>query len=161
MPRSIIAAPMTRLAARPTGQARSLPPARGGWHGNGRGATRDERGRGEKTIARRFLDLVGRPDLDGLIDMVTPDWTMHGGPPDLPAGAEGLPTLFGTFGRIQQEWTVEDVVAEGDRVVVRAANRCEQDTFFGAPARGRRQVFTATFTPRIVAGRIAQTWRNA
>ena len=69
--------------------------------------------------------------------------------------------LFGTFGPIEQTWTVDDVIAEGDRVVVRATNNVIQDEFMGIPAAGVRQVFTATFIHRIAEGKIAETWRNA
>jgi hypothetical protein len=114
-----------------------------------------------KDIATRFLDLVSAHDIDGLIAMSSPTWTMVGGPPDLPAGAAGIRHLFGTFGDVEQTWTVDDVIAEDDRVVVRATNTCTQDSFFGVPAAGRQQVFTAMFIHRITAGLIQQTWRNA
>jgi hypothetical protein len=114
-----------------------------------------------KALAVEFLDRIAAHDLGALVELVTPDWTMHGGPPDLPPGPEGLRTLFGTFGRIRQSWTVDDVIAEGDRVVVRATNTCEQDEFFGVPAAGITQRFTATFIHVVVDGRIAETWRNA
>jgi hypothetical protein len=114
-----------------------------------------------KDLAIRWLDLVSAGDVEGLIGITAPTWRMYGGPPNLPAGAEGLRTLFGTFGRIEQTWTIDDVVAEGDRVVVRATNNCVQDQFLGIPAAGVRQVFTATFTLRIEDGLVAETWRNA
>jgi hypothetical protein len=114
-----------------------------------------------KAAAIRFMDLITAHDIDGLTALISPDWTMQGGPPDLPAGPEGLRHLFATFGRIEQRWTIDDVIAEGDRVVVRATNTCVQDSFFGVPAHGRTQVFTATFTHRIEGGLIRQTWRNA
>ena len=62
---------------------------------------------------------------------------------------------------MRQRWTIDDVIAEGDKVVVRATNHCEQDSFFGVPGRGIVQVFTATFTMQIVDGLIAKVWRNA
>lgn len=118
-----------------------------------------------KALAVRFLELVAAHDIDALCELVTPEWTMTGGPPGLPAGPEGIRILFGTFGKINQEWAVEDVIAEGDRVVVRAVNTCDQDSFFGVPSHGRTQVFTATFVHRVTGTpdgrRIAQTWRNA
>ena len=52
-----------------------------------------------KRIARRFLDLVGEHSIDELCAMVDPSWTMLGGPPNLPAGPEGIRTLFDTFGQ--------------------------------------------------------------
>jgi predicted ester cyclase len=114
-----------------------------------------------KRLAVRFLDLISDGDIEQLGDLITPTWTMEGGPPDLPAGHEGLRVLFAHIGGVQQRWTVDDVIAEGDRVVVRATNHCEQDSFFGVPGHGVVQVFTATFTMQIVDGRIARVWRNA
>ena len=114
-----------------------------------------------KEIAVRFLDAVSAADIDTLLTLITPDWQMHGGPPDLPSGPEGIRALFASIGPVDQTWTVEDVIAERDRVVVRATNSCEQESFFGIPAAGIRQVFTATFTFRLEDGRIAETWRNA
>ena len=81
--------------------------------------------------------------------MTAPTWTMHGGPPGLPPGPDGVRKLFQTFGPIDQEWTIEDVIAEGDKVVVRAINTCVQESFLGLPGLGRRQTFTAMFIHRI------------
>ncbi|GAA4677286.1 hypothetical protein GCM10023215_07350 [Pseudonocardia yuanmonensis] len=114
-----------------------------------------------KELAVRWLDLVGAGDVDGLCATVTPTWTMIGGPPGLPPGPDGIRALVATFGRIRQTWTVDDVVAEGDRVVVRATNHCEQDEFLGVPAAGIEQVFAATFVFRIVDGRVDRIWRTA
>jgi predicted SnoaL-like aldol condensation-catalyzing enzyme len=114
-----------------------------------------------KTIARRFLELVSEHKIEELCEMVAPTWTMHGGPPVLPPGPDGIRELFGTIGPIDQEWTIEDVIAEADKVVVRATNTCVQESFFGVPGHGRRQTFTATFIHRIADGKILETWRNA
>ena len=40
-------------------------------------------------------------------------------------------------------------------------NSCEQQSFFGVPGRGIRQVFAAIFIHRVVDGRVAETWRCA
>ncbi len=114
-----------------------------------------------KRIAVRWLELVSDGDVEQMCLLTAPTWTMEGGPPDLPTGHEGVRTLFAHIGPIDQKWTIDDVIAEGDRVVVRATNTCEQDSFFGVPARGVQQVFTATFTMQIVDGRVTRTWRNA
>jgi predicted ester cyclase len=114
-----------------------------------------------KRLAVRFLDLISDGDIAALAALISPTWTMEGGPPDLPAGREGLRVLFDHIGGVRQRWTIDDVLAEGDKVVVRATNHCEQDSFFGVPGRGIVQVFTATFTMQIVDGLIAKVWRNA
>jgi len=86
----------------------------------------------------------------GILALITPTWRMTGGPPGLPPGAAGIRQLFASFGRIQQHWDIAEAVAEGDAVVVRGTCTVEQDHFLGIYARGRQQVFTATFTHHIV-----------
>jgi predicted ester cyclase len=93
--------------------------------------------------------------------MTAPTWKMHGGPPELPCGLEGVRSLFRQIGPIDQKWTIEDVIAEGDKVVVRATNTCIQESFLGIPGRGRQQKFTAMFIHQIADGKIVETWRNA
>ena len=51
-------------------------------------------------LARRFLELVGAQDIDGILELITPTWTMIGGSPGLPAGEAGIRQFFATFGRI-------------------------------------------------------------
>jgi acyl-CoA thioesterase FadM len=114
-----------------------------------------------KQIARRWLELVSEGRIDELCVMTAPNWLLHGGPARLPRGPAGLRALFRSFGRIEQQWNVEHVIAEGDKVAVRATNSCVQDNFLGIPAHGRRQTFTATFIHMIIDGRIVETWRNA
>jgi predicted ester cyclase len=114
-----------------------------------------------KRLAVAFLDAISDGDVAALATMITPGWTMEGGPPDLPAGQEGIRVLFAHIGGVEQRWTIDDVIAEGDKVVVRATNHCEQDSFFGVPGRGIVQVFTATFTMQIADGLVARIWRNA
>jgi acyl-CoA thioesterase FadM/ketosteroid isomerase-like protein len=114
-----------------------------------------------KQIARRWLELVSEGRIDELCAMTAATWRLHGGPPRLPRGPAGLRALFGSFGHIEQQWNVEHVIAEGDKVAVRATNSCVQDNFLGIPARGRRQTFTATFIHTIVDGLVVETWRNA
>src|SRR4051794_3471645 len=97
-----------------------------------------------KELAVRWLDLISAGDVEELCRTTSPTWSMAGGPPGLPPGPDGIRALVASFGRIQQRWIIEDVIAEGDRVVVRAVNHCEQDAFLGVPAAGVEQVFAAT-----------------
>jgi predicted ester cyclase len=114
-----------------------------------------------KMLARRWLALISAHQVEEICEMTAPDWRMHGGPPALTPGPEGVRELFRAIGPVDQEWTVEDVIAEGDKVVVRATNSCVQESFLGVPGRGRRQIFTATFIHRISGGKVVETWRNA
>lgn len=114
-----------------------------------------------KIIARRWLELISEHKIEEICEMTAPTWRMHGGPPGLPAGPDGVRELFQNIGPIDQTWTIEDVIAEGDKVVVRATNTCVQESFLGIPGRNQRQTFTATFIHWIADGKIVETWRNA
>ena len=114
-----------------------------------------------KRLATAWLEHISRGDLEAMLHTAGTAWRMHGGPPGLPTGPDGVRTLFAHFGRVVQQWTVEDVIAEGDRVVLRATNRGEQDSFLGVPATGVQQEFTATFIFRISDGLVHEVWRNA
>src|SRR3954447_2211510 len=114
-----------------------------------------------KRIAVHWLELVTRGCVEELCAMTAPCWKMHGGPPSLPTGPEGIRALFATFGRIDQKWSIEDVIAEGDKVAVRARNSCLQESFLGIPGNRRRQEFSAIFIFRIVVGQVHEIWRNA
>lgn len=114
-----------------------------------------------KIIARRWLELINEHKIEEICSMTAPTWKMHGGAPGMPPGPEGVRKLFNAIGPIDQKWTIEDVIAEGDKVVVRATNTCVQESFFGIPGHGQRQTFTATFIHSIADGKIIETWRNA
>jgi SnoaL-like polyketide cyclase len=116
-----------------------------------------------KLIATRFLELVSEGNVEEICEVISPSWKMNIGlgKAEIPLGPNGMKKLFESFGEIEQKWMVDDVIAEGNKVVVRATNNCRQQSFFGVPSHGKSQTFTATFIHHIVDGRIQETWRNA
>ena len=114
-----------------------------------------------KHLAVSWLLHLNEGRMAEMLATAAPDWQMFGGPPGLPAGPGGIRALFDHIGPIDQTWCIDDVIAEGDRVVVRATNICLQESFLGIPTAGIRQVFTATFTFAIDDGLIHRVWRNA
>jgi predicted ester cyclase len=114
-----------------------------------------------KRLAVQWLQFVSEAKLEELCAITAPDWKMNGGKPGLSPGSDGVRELFASFGPIEQTWTVEDVIAEGEKVVVRAINYCRQESFLGIPSYGKEQVFTATFIFHIVNGKMIETSRNA
>ncbi len=114
-----------------------------------------------KRIARRWLELVSAHQVEEICALTAPTWTMRGGPPNLPSGPEGIRALFQHLGPVEQIWMIEDVIAEGDKVVLRSTNSCVQESFFGIDGRGKPQIFSATFILRIADGLVQDTWRNA
>jgi predicted SnoaL-like aldol condensation-catalyzing enzyme len=114
-----------------------------------------------KLIAQLWMNFINKHDIEGVCAITSDTWKMHGGLPDLPAGPNGVRALFASFGSIQQNWIIKDIIAEGEKVVIRAVNHCQLESFLGIPSEGRIQVFTAMFIHHIKDGRIHETWRNA
>jgi len=114
-----------------------------------------------KAIAQRWFEFVSAGQVEDICALTAPTWSMEGGPPNLPAGPAGVRELFRFVGSVEQQWSIDQIIAEHDKVVVRATCTCTQDSFLGIDGRSKQQVFTATFIHRIVDGLIQQTWRNA
>ena len=112
-----------------------------------------------KTVARRWFDLVTQGRVEDLCAMTAPTWTMHGGPPALPQGPDGIRALFRTFGRIDQTWTIEDVIAEGDKVVSRYTSvATDTEGFMGRLPTGKVIRTPAIQIFRFSGGKIVESW---
>ncbi|UFH53467.1 ester cyclase [Spirosoma sp. KNUC1025] len=114
-----------------------------------------------KELAKRWLDLISEGNVEEICELTAQTWIMHGGKPGMSPGPDGIRELFASFGEIKQTWALEDIIAEGNKVVIRATNSCQQESFFGIPSRGRWQHFSATFIHHIENGKFMETWRNA
>lgn len=114
-----------------------------------------------KLLARLWVEFINTKDIEGLTAITTDNWMIHGASQSFSEDREGVRKMFTSFKNLDQLWVIEDMIAEGDKVVIRALNYCRQDNFLGIPSEGRTQVFTATFIHKIVDGRIKETWRNA
>ena len=114
-----------------------------------------------KAVYRRAIEAIGRGDADALDALLAPDVVDHNPVPDQPPGLDGFkqwmraarasfPDLAGS---------VEDVVAEGDRVAGRVTWRGTQaGSFAGVDPTGGRVAFTAIHIVRIADGLIAEWW---
>jgi predicted ester cyclase len=114
-----------------------------------------------KQIAQKWMDCITTGDIEAICRITNSNWVMHGIPIQIAKGPEGVRKLFASFGVIEQRWIINEMIAEGDKVVIQATNYCHQDNFLGIPSHGQKQIFTATFIHRIVNGEICETWRNA
>jgi predicted ester cyclase len=114
-----------------------------------------------KVLVRRFYDEVLNANRVDLIDeLATADYEEHDPLPGQRDGSDGLKdrvTMLhdGMTGR----YTVEDVIAEGDRVVVRWSNiAMHAGTFLGIPPTGRTCAFPGIDIYRLANGRMAEHW---
>lgn len=119
-----------------------------------------------KTIVRRiFEDGENRGEVDAIAELTAPDFFDHdihvetgipGGPDDL---REALIAIRNGFPDIHV--TVEDILAEGDKVVVRNTWRgTHEGGFNGIPATGRKVEITGIVIWRITDGMISERWAS-
>jgi steroid delta-isomerase-like uncharacterized protein len=115
-----------------------------------------------KALYRRwFEEVVSKGNLSLADELLADDYVMHfPGMPE-PVDREGHKQLVMMFRAGFPDWveTVEDVIAEGDKVVIRVTGRgTHEGEFQGIPPTGARVTATGMGIARIADGRIAETW---
>lgn len=116
-----------------------------------------------KTLARRwFEDLFSRGNLDAANEILSAEFVDHLTHED-ERGLEELKHYVGiyrnAFPDIQD--IVEDIVAEGDKVVVRwMSSGTHQGEFMGVAPTGRHVTFTGMRLFRIADNKIVESWVN-
>ena len=118
-----------------------------------------------KETLRRFQDVTNMGDaalVSKVIDeLVDPDVLIR---TPLPVATTGAQALKEVFLRLRAAFpdlriTVEDMVAEGDRVASRnTVTGTQQGAYMGLAPSGRRVTYDEMFIVRFVDGRIAETW---
>jgi steroid delta-isomerase-like uncharacterized protein len=119
-----------------------------------------------KELARRFMDEVwNKGNLDFIDEVTAPNFVSHdpASPEDMGGGVEGVRRFTemyrSAFPDIQM--TVEDVIAEGDKVVTRwTAHATHQGELMGIPPSGNRVKVTGISIDRIEGGKVVETWSN-
>jgi steroid delta-isomerase-like uncharacterized protein len=115
-----------------------------------------------KAIYRRwFEDVVTAGDMTLADELLAPDYRLHFPGVPAPLDREGHKQLVGMFRSAFPDWveTVEDVIAEGDKVVIRVlGSGTHQGEFQGIPATGKRVSASGVGIGRLANGRIAETW---
>jgi steroid delta-isomerase-like uncharacterized protein len=94
-------------------------------------------------------------------ELLDPTINLHGAPPGLPAGMEGFKLLAGMFRTAFPDYkdTVEDLIAEGDKVVARWSFRgTHQGDFQGVPPTGKEAAITGISVFRLINGKITDDW---
>jgi steroid delta-isomerase-like uncharacterized protein len=89
---------------------------------------------------RRFYDLINAGDIDGFGALLAPDFIEHEELPGLEATREGVMRFFRMYGEAFPDlhMEVKDVIATGERVVVRAqVTGTQTGPLLGMPATGK------------------------
>ena len=117
-----------------------------------------------KALIRRFFEKgPSGGDLAAANDLLADDFALHTPLPSAP-GIQGMDDVI-TACRAAFEHlnvTVEDMVAEGDRVAARfTARGVHRGVFMGLPATGKPITMTGMEIFRIENGKIAELWGEA
>ena len=117
----------------------------------------------ETLVRRLFEEGLNTGNLALISEMLASDFTLHNAPPNLPPGAEGFKALIGAFRSAFPDYkdTIEDMIIEGDKVIVRWTFRgTHQGEFLGVPATNKLATTNGISILRITAGKIKDDWTN-
>jgi steroid delta-isomerase-like uncharacterized protein len=118
-----------------------------------------------KALARRwFEDLFNTGDLEVADEIIAPDHVNHDPTlPDIPVGSEGQKQIVNLYrgAFTNAHISVEDQVAEGDKVVTRwRGSGTHQGEFMGVAPTGNHVRITGITINRVSDGKIAESWTN-
>ena len=120
---------------------------------------------GSKGIVRRFVEEVQNGgNLAALDAICAPGYVNHSAPPGVPTDREGLRQLTALFraafpdGRM----TIEEMVAEGERVATRKTFRgTHRGELMGIPPTGKVVEIGLIDIVRLVDGKVVESWSTA
>lgn len=120
-----------------------------------------------KVTARRwFSEIISQGKLAVADEIFAADHVIHdphAAPGGWPNGPEGLKMVATIFGGGFSGWniTIEDQIAEGDKVATRwAASATNTGPLMGMPPTGKLVKVTGVNVTRFANGRIAESWFN-
>jgi len=114
-----------------------------------------------KAVARRYLELFNKGELDRLDEVVALDLVDHYAAPGQAHGLEGLKqALSGIRSAFPDIYvTIDDLIAEGDTVVVRCIGRgTHRAEFMGVGPTGKEVTLPLIAIYRIASGKITERW---
>jgi steroid delta-isomerase-like uncharacterized protein len=115
-----------------------------------------------KSLYGRFLQTIfneGR--IDEIDDFLAPSYVFHDAPPGAPSGKESVKQVVAMFRNAFPDLkiTLDELVAEGDKVCARATTKgTHQGTFMGIAPTGKAVTITGLTMVRIADGRIHESW---
>ena len=115
------------------------------------------------TVRRFYEEVFNQKNRAAIEEFVDRNGIDHALPPGLPAGIEGSKQFITMYLTAFPDlhFTVEDMIAEGDKVVARlTTGGTQQGEFMGIPPTGKQATITAIDINRIVGGKSVEHWLN-
>ena len=117
-----------------------------------------------KASMRRFYEeAFNKKNRAAIDEFIDPTQVDHAAPPGTPGGLEGARQTVTMYLTAFTDlyFTVEDFIAEGDKVVARLTVRgTQQGVFMGIPPTGKHATVTAIDINRMVGGKSVEHWLN-
>ena len=115
-----------------------------------------------KRAATRFVEeVINRGDLNAIDDLSAPNVVDHNPPPGFEPGIQGFKQFIQMFRSAFPDlrYSVEDSIADGDKVVQRLRARgTMQGDFLGMPASGKSATWEEIHISRFANGKIVEHW---
>ena len=115
-----------------------------------------------KEVVRRMAEeIFNKKNVDALGDFMADEMVDHNAPPMEKPGLEGYKDLFRAYLAAFPDLntSVDDVIAEGDKVVMRVTTSgTHQGNFMGIPATGKKVSFGEIHVVRIAGGKMVEHW---
>jgi predicted ester cyclase len=118
-----------------------------------------------KVTARRFNDAANSHDEELMLttfdEVFEPDVLIRTPLPLQVTGVQAIKEVFTTLHRAFPDLhvTIEDLIAEGDKVVSRnSVTGTHQGEYMGVAPTGKSITYNEIFIMRFVKGRVAETW---
>jgi steroid delta-isomerase-like uncharacterized protein len=114
-----------------------------------------------KALLRRYkVGLLNSRDVDALGEVAAVDYLDHAAFPGQAPGLVGLKQRIATLLQaLDPVWTIHDIVAEGDIVVIRWSHTgTHVGDFLGIPATGRRFISRGIDMYRVRDGLMSEHW---
>ena len=114
-----------------------------------------------KALVRRFFDAFGRNDFAALEAVTSQDVVYHTAPAGLSAGIEGYRELMAMYVSAfpDVQIIVDDMIAEGDKVVTRFTSRgTHRGEFMGIAPMGSQVTIGGISIIRVAGNKVTEEW---
>lgn len=114
-----------------------------------------------KTCVRQIYEAISKGDLMALDHILTADFVDHNPDPGQSPGLEGVKQGFAMFRTAFPDFqiTLEDMIAEGDKVATRVTGRgTHKGEFQGIPPTGKQVTVAGIDIIRCAGGKCVERW---